>query len=262
MSQAAVTQLLGGAKNFRAVEPYPGANGRHLRRNTIFRSGELSRLSEDDLRILRSLDLRLVCDLRSGAEQAEYVSRWPDGSTHRTLDLPDREDTNASPDKIFSIIKSLPGATGGLQAMNMLYRRKPRAFAGNLKRLFAAINSGESLPLLVHCHAGKDRTGFTVAMLLAAAGVSRADILDDYETTARFFPVEDETVQMVAWAKRAFGHDIAHEAARPMVEARAAYLEASLAEIELSFGGIDRYLEDIVGLTAAARSLYQSLVLN
>jgi protein-tyrosine phosphatase len=262
MSQAAATQLLGGAKNFRAVEPYPGADGRHLRPNIIFRSGELSRLSEDDLRTLRSLNLRLVCDLRSGAEQAEYVSRWPDGSAHRSLDLPDREETNASPDKLFSIIKSLPGEAGGLQAMHMLYRRKPRAFAGNLKRLFAAIIAGDSLPLLVHCHAGKDRTGFMVAMLLAAAGVSRADILQDYETTARFFPVEEETAQMVAWAKRAYGHDIAHAAARPMVEARGAYLEASLAEIDLSFGGIDAYLAETVGLTASDRSHYQQLVLN
>jgi len=262
MSQAAVTHLLGGAKNFRAVEPYPSTDRRHLRRNTIFRSGELSRLTEDDLDTLRSLNLSLVCDLRSGAEQAEYVSRWPDGSTHRTLDLPDREDTNASPDKIFSIIKSLPGEAGGVQAMQMLYRRKPRAFAGNLKRLFGAIIAGDSLPLLVHCHAGKDRTGFTVAMLLAAAGVSRADILDDYETTARFFPVDDETAQMVAWAKRAYGYDIAHEAARPMVEARSAYLEASLAEIELSFGGIDVYLAETVGLSPADRSRYQQLVLN
>jgi protein-tyrosine phosphatase len=258
MSEAA--PLLAGARNFRAVKPYQAANGRRLKADTLYRSGELSRLSADDLARLRELNIRLVCDLRSSTEQAEYSSRWPDGSLHRHLDLPDRDQSNASPDKIFKIIASVPGEAGALRAMDMLYRHKPRAFAGNLALLVREILAGDALPLLIHCHAGKDRTGFIVALLLAAAGVSRNDIIDDYETTSRFFPEEEETSQMIDWAKRTFGHELQHEAARPMVQARPDYIAASFAEIEAQFGGVEAYLADAVGLNAAALERYRELV--
>jgi protein-tyrosine phosphatase len=259
---AADAHLLDGAKNFRAVKPYKGAFGRCLRENILFRSGELSRLSEEDLSILRSLEIQLVCDMRSQNEQAEYVSRWPDGSTHRHLDLAGRDNANASPEKLFKIIASEPDETGALKAMDFLYRRKPHAHAGNLRQVFDAILAGNSLPLLVHCHAGKDRTGFMVAMLLAAAGVSRIDIIDDYETTARFFPVEAETLQMVDWARRSYGQDITPMAARPMVEARRLYIEAAFGEIDSHFGGVDGYLSEALGLNATDMARYQDLVLE
>jgi protein-tyrosine phosphatase len=243
------------------VLPYPAAGGRRLKPDTLYRSGELSRLDEYDRKILLSLGIKLVCDLRSTSEQAEYVSRWPDGSTHVHLDLPERDQSNAGPEKIFGLIGSLPGNLGGLKAMDQLYRRKPRAFAGNLRRLFDAILCGDSLPLLIHCHAGKDRTGFMVAMLLTAAGVSRADIIEDYVATARFFPVEVETHALVGWAKRSFGHDIAPVAAAPLAEARPEFIAAAFTEIETGWGSADAYLEQQVGLTPAARDAFRDMLL-
>ncbi len=55
--------------------------------------------------------------------------------------------------------------------MDTLYRRKPRAYAPQLSRQFSSILQGDALTVLIHCHAGKDRTGFFTAMLLAAAGI-------------------------------------------------------------------------------------------
>jgi protein-tyrosine phosphatase len=261
MAEAARSHLLGGARNFRAVKPYQAADGRRLRANTLFRSGELSRLSEEDLKILEGLNIRLVCDMRSSGERAEYVSRWPDGSLHRQLDLPDRDKSYASPDKIFKVIAGQPGEAGALQAMDLLYRRHPRAYAGNLKLLIETMLAGDALPLLVHCHAGKDRTGFIISMLLAAAGVSRADILDDYETTTRFFPVEEEVGYLIEWARRSYGVEITGMAARPMVEARRTYLEASFAELDALDGGVAGYLANAVGLSEDTLARYRDLML-
>jgi len=254
--------MLTGAANFRAVKSYAGADGRYLRPGIFYRSGELSRLSAEDLAVLAGLNIRLVCDLRSQREQAEYVSRWPDGSLHRHLDVPNRDSAGASPENMFRLITSEAGAAGAEKAMAFLYRRKPRAYAPHLQQLFAAILAGDALPLLVHCHAGKDRTGFIVAMLLAAAGVAHDDILDDYETTAKFFPVEPETRAMVAWAKRSYGHDLTLDSARPMAEARRDYIETAFAEVEASHGGIARYLAESVGLSEADIARYRHLVLD
>ena len=113
---------------------------------------------------------------------------------------------------IFALILRDPTPRGARFAMDTLYRRKPRAYAPQLGQLFSSILQGGALPLLIHCHAGKDRTGFFTAMLLAAAGISRENILADYVATGRFFAAETEAPQMAAWAERAFGQalDIAH----------------------------------------------------
>ncbi len=70
MMPEAPPSLLGGAPNFRTVPSFPAADGRRLKTDIFYRSGELSRLSEADLVRLAAFGIRLVCDLRSPAEQA------------------------------------------------------------------------------------------------------------------------------------------------------------------------------------------------
>lgn len=248
--------LLKGAKNFRAVRSYKGAGGRVLRANTIYRSGELSRLDAEDLAVIEELHIKLVCDLRTAREQAEFVSRWPDSHTPARLDIEDRGDVS----KTFELMLNQPGEPGALAAMDALYRRKPRAYVQSLLPLFDAILAGDRLPLLIHCHAGKDRTGFIIAMILSALGVSHEDIIEDYVTTVRYFLVREEAKGLAAWAKRAFGLSVDDEAAIPMVDARRAYLEASFDEIDKGWGGVDSYLQD-AGLTAETRAGLQDMLL-
>jgi protein-tyrosine phosphatase len=254
--------LLGGAKNFRAIAPFRAADGRRLKPQTLYRSGELSRLDEADIAALAALRIRLVCDLRSQSEQTQYVSRWPEGSAHRQLELPGLDGTDASPMKIFGLILRDPTPRGARLAMDTLYRRKPRAYAPQLAHLFTSILQGDALPLLIHCHAGKDRTGFFAAMLLAAAGILREDILADYAATAQFFVAEAEARRMAAWAERAFGFALDIDTALPLAEARPDYLQAAFAAIDDEFGGIETYLTQAVGLSAPALHAFRDLILE
>lgn len=262
MSANAPAALLAGAGNFRAVKPYRAADGRHLKPGTIYRSGELSRLTEADLAIIDSLNIRLICDLRTAREQAEYASLWPPSATPARLDLPDRDESDAGPHKIFALILQHPGEQGGLLAMDHLYRRKPRAFAASLTLLFETILQGDAIPLLLHCHAGKDRTGFMVAMLLTAIGIARDDVIEDYITTAHYFPIEREARALAGWARRSFGHEIDPASARPMVDAKRDYIEAAFAEITKTWGNTETYLRDAVGLTAPAQAKLAGLLLQ
>ncbi len=262
MSAAAEAKsLLAGARNFRAVKPYETAHGGSLRANTLYRSGELSRLSDADLEVIAGLNIRLICDLRTNREQSEFLSRWPDGTGHRHLVLADRDESDAGPRKIFELIASHPGETGGLKAMDLLYRRKPRAFVKSLAVLFETILAGDALPLLIHCHAGKDRTGFIIAMLLAAVGVSEADIIDDYVTTAIFFPPESEARALAGWARKSFGREIDPASALPMVDARRGYIEAAFEEIAAGWGSVAGYLRH-AGLTDEAREKLRTLLVE
>ena len=254
--------LLGGAPNFRTIAPFPVADGRRLKPNILYRSGELSRLSDSDLVRLAEFGIRLVYDLRSQAEQARYASRWPQESLHRHLDLFGLDGTDASPAKIFALILSDPTPRGARLAMDTLYRRKPHAYAPQLSQLFSSILQGGALPLLIHCHAGKDRTGFFIAMLLAAAGISRDDILTDYVETGRFFAAEAQAPQMSAWAERAFGQTLDIATVLPLAEARPDYLQAAFAAIDDEFGCIETYLSQAVGLSAPALRTFRDLVLE
>jgi len=215
--------LLGGAPNFRAVAPFPAADGRRLKPGILYRSGELSRLSEADVAL---------------------------------------EGTDASPAKIFALILRDPTPRGARLAMDTLYRRKPRAYAPQLGSLFSNLLRGGALPLLIHCHAGKDRTGFFTAMLLAAAGISRDDILADYVETSRFFAAEAQAPQMAAWAEHAFGQTLDIATVLPLAEARPAYLQAAFAAIDDEFGGVETYLSHAVGVSAPELHAFRDLVLE
>lgn len=246
---SAAAPLLAGARNFRAVKPYEAADGRKLRAATLFRSGELSRLSAADLNTLAGLHIKLVCDLRSPREQGEYPSAWP-VTAPRHLILPDAARDDAGPEAIFRLIDTHEGERGAVLAMDRLYRRKPLIFAPALRALTGEILAGGALPLLIHCHAGKDRTGFIIAMLLAILGVSLADIMDDYETTARFFPEDKEISQITEWARRGYGHHLTVIKARPLVQSRPDYLAASFDEITRIHGGVEGYVAAALGLDA------------
>jgi protein-tyrosine phosphatase len=259
-SEAEDLTLLKGARNFRPVRSYAGADGRLLRANTIYRSGELSRLDEGDLGVIEGLHIRLVCDLRTEPEQAEFCSRWPDSHTPMRLDLPDRGEQDAGQNRLFDLLAKAPGEAGAVMAMEKLYRRKPRAYVKTLPLLFDTLLAGDCLPVLIHCHAGKDRTGFVIAMLLAALGVSHEDIVEDYVTTTKFFPAAREAKAMSAWAERSFGISIAPEAALPMVDARRSYIEASFDEIAKTWGGVPAYLHE-AGLDNEKRDRLRDLLL-
>jgi protein-tyrosine phosphatase len=252
--------LLQGARNFRAVRSYKADGGRVLRANSIFRSGELSRLDQGDLQVVEALNIKLVCDLRTEPEQAEFVSRWPDAHTPMRLDLPDRGDQDAGQGHLFKRLTNTPGEAGALMAMEKLYRRKPRAYVKTLPLLFDTLLAGDALPVLIHCHAGKDRTGFVIAMLLAALGVSHDDIVEDYVTTAKYFIPAREAKAMSAWAERSFGIRIEPAAAIPMVDARRDYIEASFAAIDEDFGGVAAYLH-AAGLDDEKRDQLRDLLL-
>ncbi|MDE8344917.1 MAG: tyrosine-protein phosphatase [Acidocella sp.] len=241
--------LLNGARNFRAVLPYGTADGRRLRADFLFRSGELSRLDEADLPVLEGLNVRLVCDLRSSGEQSAYPTRWP-GAAPRQLMLPGQARDDAGPMAIFQVISAHEGERGATLAMDRLYRRKPLIFAPVLRVLAGDIIAGGALPLLVH--SGKDRTGFMVAMLLAMLGVSRDDIMADYALTARFFPPVEEIPQTISWARESYGHVLTAIQVKPLVEARPEYLAASFAEIEGTYGGMDAYISQHIGLDETA----------
>ena len=243
-----------GTPNFRDFGGYETQDGRQVKWGYLFRSGQLSALSDRDLALLASLELDLVCDFRREEEQASDPSRFPHQRQPRVASLPIIPGSNS---RFFEEAEK-PGG-GQLeferQAMFDFMVEINRDFAEGqretYKRMFREILELEEARFLVHCAAGKDRTGFAAALVLQALGVPRDVVMHDYMRTGRFFNPDHEMHRL----KSKYGMEqVDADAVRPMLEVHEDYLSRALVSIEDNFGSMECYLEEALGVGTAERA--------
>jgi protein-tyrosine phosphatase len=119
---------------------------------------------------------------------------------------------------------------------------------GLFRRMFAAMLA-ERGPVLLHCAAGKDRTGFAAALVLFALGVPEAAVMYDYLLTGRYLVATDEVDRVQA----KYGLAVEPAVLLPLLEARPEYLQTALATVQDEFGGIETYLREALGVDEHAR---------
>ncbi len=234
-----------------------GAAGR-LRRDRIFRSEAVLDPGTEDAAKLEAKAIGLVFDLRSAGECGRAPNRfWAgQGAECLNLDLMGSLDASGNP---WLAMREDASERGADAAMHTLYRGLPQAALGHAATFLRRVADG-GVPVLVHCTAGKDRTGFMIAMLLAALGVGNDAILEDYMLSAsrKTAAAREATRAMVA---SHLGQEISEQALDRLMTVRPSYLAASLATIEGQFGGIDSYLAQL-GFDAVRRAALQDLLLE
>lgn len=160
-----------GALNFRDVGVLPAAGGA-TRPGVLFRSGNLARLGEDDRGALAALGIRRIVDLRADDEVA-FEPSLVDGLDVETVRTPLFLGSTAS-----FFAEDVP--------LREMYRRLVDTASERIVEVVRAVIGAQ--PVLVHCTVGKDRTGVTVALMLAAVGVERDAIVADYARTETLLP--------------------------------------------------------------------------
>jgi protein-tyrosine phosphatase len=250
------TRLLGleGAPNFRDLGGYETEDGRRVRYGQLFRSGVLADLSDGDVQRLEALGIATVVDLRSPEEVASRPNRTWHGAV--TLEVP-VTDVSMSPNAIAAKLEA--GDTDGLGAEMLLTGN--RAFARELRAAFATLlevaMAAERRPMVFHCTAGKDRTGFGSALLLLALGVPRAAVVDDYLYSNDCLAERHRT-----WLTQASERVRDLEPLRALMEVRREYLEAGLDAITDDHGTVDVYLRDALGVTDEQRARFRDELLE
>jgi protein-tyrosine phosphatase len=250
--------------NLRDVGGHPTGDGARVRRNLLFRSTDLSRLDGPGAEMLGRLGLRTVFDLRTAGEREASPDRLPGGVDLLVLDVL-RDSGRPTPAEMQRVLTT-PGAAeralGGGRAERYVldaYREfvdlpsAREAFGRLLRELGAAARR----PALFHCTTGKDRTGWAAATLLLFLGVPTATVLDDY---LRSGPVMASLFAPYLAAFAALGGD--PELLRPLVDVRAEYLDAALQAVSRSFGTIERYVADGLGLDPPTRSALREAFLE
>jgi len=239
--------LLEGGVNFRDIGGYP-AGTRTTRWGKVFRAGVLCYFTPEDHTALGKLGIRTICDLRRAEEREREPTRWPD-SIAQGLSWSDGENTPTI--RAFSARR--PKTAAGMRdSMIELYRALPIWMSPRIRGMFESI-ADERTPLVVHCAAGKDRTGVAVAVLLQTLGVATETILADYLLTN-----ELGNFEKFINAKKSshLGLTDAHQPLLSMSQdmrdmlfiADADYLEAALTQMTQDFGTIENYLKTSVQL--------------
>lgn len=245
---------LQGAPNFRDLGGLPAADGRKIASRRLFRSEVLDRLTPDDMARLGEIRVCAVCDLRSAEERAEEVGLWPAQESARLIltaapGAPDVVKRTGWADRLRDERFDGPQAR---ERMVRAYRRMPETFASALAELFEHLETMQH-GVLIHCMAGKDRTGFVVAMVLSALGAPRAAIYDDYLETGRRAATAPKVLEVL---QKMFGPDPPARARAAAVEVgavRLEYLDAAFAQVAADFGSVDAYLARLAAPRRLAR---------
>ena len=249
------------APNFRDLGGLPTADGGRLRPGRLFRSDLVPLPEGKDLEALDRCGIGLVLDLRSAAEIASHPNgHWLSRDVEvLTFDI--GTDVRAK-GSFWEVLRedSSPARVEAL--IHSIYRSIPLAVAPALTILFDRLSRPDAPAVLLHCTAGKDRTGVAVALLLYALGVTREAIVADYmETCARI------TDDVVARARKTMadvaGSPLEEASLRHLTHVEPAFLDQSWSRLDRKYGGIDGFLETETGLDAARRAaLKKTLVLN
>jgi protein-tyrosine phosphatase len=238
---------LSGASNFRDLGGYVGAGGRAVRWRRLFRSDHLGALTAQDVQALHALGVTRAFDFRGADERAAVPYDLP-GLRQMALSIEPTIVQNIK-DLLDAGETVTPERAAGL--MQQTYRAFVHDHAARFATLFEHLLDS-SAPLVFHCTAGKDRTGFAAALILLGLGVPRAVVMQDYLLTNELYR-----------------RPAALQASRTPPEAMAVvwrvqegFLDAALQTVERDFGGIDHYLERQMHLTAAAREQLRALYLQ
>jgi len=238
---------LHGAPNFRDIGGYETTDGHHLRWGVVYRSNALDKLTPADAERVAALNLAAVVDLRTQEERAHSPSVW----------LREPADRYESPKPTLgpvmqTILAEAQTAAGARSGMNRFYSDMPHNYRTEYSALFHRVAAGK-LPLLVHCTAGKDRTGVAIALLLLTVGVPTTTVVQDYKLTDTLVPAPVMAKQgpaPLAGAQSALA-GLPEESRVALWQSRAEYIDAALDAIGRQYGSVNGYLARALGLSDA-----------
>ncbi|MFD8771791.1 tyrosine-protein phosphatase [Streptomyces sp. NPDC059916] len=254
---------LAGVRNFRDVGGLPTVDGRRVKQGVLFRSGHLAHATDEDAAFLSSLGLHTIFDFRNAADQR---LEGPDVTLPgvRNVNLPLTDPADGA--EFWQMVRDgnlddLRAALAEGQATDRMITSYRAIITERTAEHSQVLHSlaEDSVPALMHCAAGKDRAGLSIAVTLLAVGVERDAIEADYlesNATHRRYKVHRSSASKDAMSPEVM------ELLSPLFDARATYLAAAFEQVAQTWGSTDRYLEEGLKLSAAQRERLRERLLD
>ncbi len=248
-------------RNFRDCGGYATRDGGSLRSGRLYRSAQMSEATDADLARLRALGIATIVDLRRPNERLKYpCRRWPDFAAH-VIEHDGYED-GVLPPHLAAFADAGESAATARRTMLEIYRGFPfdPMLVDLYRDLFTVLAEGEGA-VLVHCAAGKDRTGFGVALVQHLAGLNRDTIVTEFLKTNQSDLVSDTAITAMRENAGRENVTFSNDAILTVLTVEPDYLDASFATIEARSGSLDGYLRDVLGVTAErAKKIHERFV--
>ncbi len=241
---------LPGTTNFRDLGGYQGLDGRRVRWRTLFRSDHLAHLSPDAQHTLvQQLGVARSADFRGHKEQTTDHYRI-DGLTHHSLAVEPTVVQHA-----FSMLQQGSQLTPAytVDLMQQTYRSFVHDNAAQFAQFFEML-LGNDAPIVFHCTAGKDRTGWAATLLLMTLGVSQEVMLKDYLLTNLYYHRPE--------AARAAAAHIPSDVLDVLWKVQEPFLAASLNPVLQQYGSVPAYVEQVLGVDAKAQAKLAQMYLE
>jgi protein-tyrosine phosphatase len=232
--------VLQGAANFRDLGGYKTKSGKTVKWGKIYRSADISKLTDADVAVLEAKNIAYDIDFRGNQESAQAPDKVIPGVKYTLLP--------AGSDSLNTWIKDMVAAPKGKDVGDSLLT----SFYGNTKYLSARYRPffdqllvvPDDKSLMFHCTAGKDRTGIAAALFLYSLGVPYKTIVEDYTATNYYRSAEN-----VRSIKGMMGMlHVDETTARSMMAAKKEYLDATFTAINKQYGSIDNFIKNQLGL--------------
>lgn len=253
---------LEGTFNFRDLGGYAAADGRVVRQGMLYRSDNFSKVPPRAHPQFSALGLRLLVDLRTELECRVRPNSLPGGATrveHLPISFAPELEKKWSIGEQFAFF-----AGGGIQRCDRsyvldCYTRLPQRAAPSLRRLLTLLQEPGNYPAVFHCMGGRDRTGFSAAMILTILGVPRPAILADYHLTEKYASPEVDRRIVLMRAMSLFR--VPRETLREFLGAREEYLQTAFSAVEQQYGSVEAYLRQEAGFSDSSAETLRSLLL-
>lgn len=239
--------------NFRDFGGWETSDGARVKRGALYRSAAFHEASEADIDKLDAMGVRFVVDLRRPEERNREPNRWP-GERARVI-VNDEGPQEGLPPHLQALLQEDITAASVTAFMHSLYRD----FASNPRHIdlyrgwFRELAQGG--PGVMHCAAGKDRTGLGCALTLMALGVPEEAVIADYELTNAALDLDQRLPQIKARMEKRLARTLDDDALKPMLGVHADYLRTAFDAIDAQYGSAQAYMENELGVGARERAL-------
>jgi len=251
---------LNGTENARDLGGYITQDNQIVRPRLLYRADSLAALNDSDLAYLKTLNLSAVTDLRSASERIAAPDRLPLQSPpikYSTLNI--NNTTVNIPELRYKIFEGRLSSSELLALTNRESYVTDPAIRREWGNWLKSLTQPDNVPHLFHCTAGKDRTGFAAAILLLTLGVSEQQVIDDFLLSNAFLADQiDKNLKTIASRSKT---PLNETALRQVLGVTSSSLEGAFAAMRSSFGSIDNFIEQGLGIEQKTREKLKEIFL-
>jgi protein-tyrosine phosphatase len=249
-----------GFSNFRDLGGYPADGDARVKWGALYRSGHLAKVKSSDLRRFKRLSIDTIIDFRSDAEREKDPNRLPDSLNLKTLSIPILDPSTSS------WAEELKAAIQNREFQDFDPSEKMREWYQELavghvipyRQFIHGVLNAQGAPVLWHCTAGKDRTGFAAAILLRILGVSQDIVEEDYLLSAKY---ADQRKALI-WMLRLSRGKEAAETIQTFFQVKKEWIEAAFQAIDAHWGDFETYSYEALGLSESQVSQLRDQLLD